>query len=233
MTKEIFAFKFYLFVFTILISFNSFSQEEDSDDGWDNQAYIGNKVAWGSEKWRYSGELQIRLKNDFQSLDRWYIEGVATYLLSEKFEIIPDFRVSIKPDEVEYRPGLGVLHKFYKNKFQFVNQFKWQIDIDKHNSDHAVRYAIFINKQISNRLIVNYVAGAVYRWREGFNGIQFIRTGPGITRIFNDQHTINFNYYLSIDNDGENWQWAGIPSVQLIINIDKDYKYLPAKFFSF
>jgi len=233
MSKGTSTLKFYLIAFFMLISFISFSQDEDSNNGWDNQAYISNKIAWGSDSWRYSGELQVRLKDDFQSLDRWFIEGTASYLYSKKLEIVPDFRISIKPNEVEYRPGLGILYKLYRDKIQYVNQFKWQIDLDDHSSNHAVRYAIFINKQLNNKMIINYVAGAVYRWREGFNGIQFIRTGPGITRIFNDQHTINFNYYLSIDNDGENWHWAGIPSIQLIINIDKDYKYLPAKFFSF
>lgn len=55
--------------------------------------------------------MQVRLKDDLQSLDNWFLEGVATYMLSEQWEIVPDFRMSIKPEEVEHRLGLGVIYK--------------------------------------------------------------------------------------------------------------------------
>ncbi len=47
---------------------------------WDNQIYLGNKVAFGKDKWRFSGELQTRLENNFQSLDNWYVEFISNYL---------------------------------------------------------------------------------------------------------------------------------------------------------
>ena len=66
----------------------------DAQDGrnWDNQIYLGNKVAFGKDKWKFSGELQMRLENNFQNLDNWYFEFVSNYLISEHFEIVPDFR---------------------------------------------------------------------------------------------------------------------------------------------
>ena len=57
---------------------------------------MANKVAGGADKFKYSGELQIRLKNDMQQLDRWYIEGMASFLLSKHFEIVPDLRIQYK-----------------------------------------------------------------------------------------------------------------------------------------
>jgi len=103
---------------------SAFSQVNGSSSNWDNQIYIGNKIAGGKGAWRYSGELQVRLEDNMQSLDNWYVEGVASYLYSEKIEIVPDFRYSIKPNEHEYRPGLGILYKLLVQKFQFVNQLK-------------------------------------------------------------------------------------------------------------
>jgi hypothetical protein len=66
---------------------------------------MGNKIAGGIQDWRFSGELQVGLKDNTQSLDNYFLEGVATYLISENWEIAPDMRMNIKQDEFEYRPG--------------------------------------------------------------------------------------------------------------------------------
>jgi len=221
---------FLFFLFPALI----FSQDTDR---WDNQIYMADKVAGGGDKFKYSGEIQIRLKDNMQQLDRWYLEGVASFLVSKHFEIVPDLRFNIKPEEKEIRPGLGVLYKHYvKDQFQFVHQFKWQIDIDnRDHSDQAVRYVLFVNRKINEKMIVNYAIGALYRWRkeDNFSAIQFFRTGPGIDYKLSAKHYLNFSYFLSGTNNGEHWSWAGVPFIQLVININKDYKYVPAKYFNF
>ncbi len=184
------------------VSFSGFSQGDESSGNWDNQIYIGNKVAAAKGNWRFSGELQVRLEDNMSQLDNWYLEGVATYMLSEKIEIVPDFRLSIKPDEVEYRPGLGVIYKFTTSDFQFVNQLKWQIDFDNRNhQDNGLRNAIFVNRKLTDKLISNFAFGAFYRWKEDWNGLQFIRFGPGLSYVISKQHTINFNYFFSAENN--------------------------------
>jgi len=219
----------FLFVFIDL-----FSQVTDTLN-WDNKIYMGNKIAGISGDWRFSGELQVRLKNDMGELENWFVEGIATYMLSKKIEIVPDIRISIKPDnEIEFRPGMGVVYKLNKSSFQFVNQLKWQIDIDnKNNAENGLRYFIFTNHEIGEKFISNFAFGVFYKWKNDWNGFRFIRFGPGLTYLINKQHTINFNYLISAENDTKMWHWAGIPVVQLIININKEYKYLPAKYFSF
>ena len=224
-------------IFLLFISTNLFSQDvpvPGSAPDWDNQIYLGNKVAAGKNKWRYSGEIQVRLKDDTQNLDNYFVEGVASYLISEKWEIVPDFRMSIKPGEFEYRPGLGVVYKFVKGNFQYVNQFKWQTDFSSNEKvEHGLRYAIFLNYLIHDKYIPNFVAGVFYRWKDDFTGMQYIRFGPGLAFVFDVKHILNFNYMISVKNYGQEWGWAGIPVVQLIININKEYKYMPAKYFSF
>jgi len=57
----------------ILIAF--FCLKKSSAQGitdWDNQLFIGNKVATNKGQWRYSGELQIRLIENAKALDQWF-----------------------------------------------------------------------------------------------------------------------------------------------------------------
>ncbi len=236
MLKYLFAPKLYLLAYLLLLSITTYSQEEEySKNDWDNKLYLSNKISWGTERWIYSGEIQIRLEDNMQSLDNWYVEGVASYLLSKKIEFVPDLRLIVKPNETIIRPGFGIFYKLYSKKVQYVNQVKWQIDIDNPdgNTDNALRYVLYINYKLNEKLVGNFLAGALYRWTDDFSDFELIRTGPGITYIINDRHSFSFNYFLSIDNNHIDWEWSGIPSIQLKINIDKDYKFLPAKYFSF
>jgi len=226
---------FFILSLTAIIYFSSSDviAQSDSIPTWDNQAYIGHKIGWGKNKWRYSGEIQARVENNFQNLDNWFIEGVATYLAYQKFEITPDFRFTVKPDKIEYRPGFGIVFKTTTNKFQLGNQLKWQMDINSNGGvEQGVRYVIFGNRKITEKLMATFIAGAFYRWRNGFNGFEFIRFGPGISIIFDKKNTLNLNYLVGVKNFGEYWQWSGIPVIQLSLNINKDYKYVPAKYFS-
>lgn len=219
----------------IFISGSLFSQTSEIDNNWDNQIYLGNKVTFGSERWKHYAELQVRLEDNMQRLDRWYLEGVSSFLVSENIEIVPDFRFSVKPDKIEFRPGLGVLYKFIAGDYQFVNQVKWQIDLSSPDgsSDNGMRYGIFINHKINEKLASSFGAGIFYRWRNDFQGFQFVRFGPSLIYVINKKHTINFSYFLSAENNSEFWEWSGIPVIQLIININKGYKYVPAKYFSY
>ena len=201
---------------------------------WDNQLFISNKVATNKGDWRYSGELQIRLKDNFRSLDVWYLEGAATYLVNKHWEIVPDLRFSIKPTKNELRPGIGVIYKHYpKEKIQFVLQVKYQVDIEPHETKHGLRYVFFFNYLIHDKFLPNAAAGVFYRWQNDFTGIQFIRLGLGLAYIINVQHSLNFSYFVGFTDTGETWTSQGIPLFQLIININKDYKYVPAKYINF
>lgn len=222
-------------IISLLLFFQTFSLAQSEPPGsWDNQLYIGNKIAGGKNDWRFSGELQVRLKDNTQSLDNYFIEGVATYLIKESWEIAPDIRMSIKPDEFELRPGFSLVYKFLGENIQLVNQLKWQIDIDgKGNADNAMRYVVFLNYKASKKLIPNLVAGGFYRWKEDFTGFQYFRFGPGLAFIMDVKHVLNINYLFSASNTGVNWSWAGIPFIQLVININKEFKYLPAKYYNF
>jgi len=201
---------------------------------WDNQIYMGNKVAGGTGSWRYSGEWQVRLEDNMQQLDNWFVEGAVNYLYSKKLEIVPDFRFSIKPTEVEFRPGFGILFKHIFRRTQLVHQVKWQVDADNSgNWDNGLRYAVFVNHKIATSAMITFAAGAFYRWQKNFNGFQYIRFGPGVSYIVDFRHTLNFNYLISATNKGNYWAWAGIPVVQLVINIGRRYRYVPAKYYNF
>lgn len=225
--------KLFLIVIIVFISISLFSQEIQ-EDTWDNQIYLGNKIAFGKNKWKFSGELQTRLKDNFQSLDNWYVELVANNLIAKNFEIVPDLRFTIKPTKHEIRPGLGILFKQTTTSLQFINQIKWQTDFPtKGDISHAFREVVFLNYSFSDKVIGTMVAGFIYRMRPGLNYFQYIRVGPGISYIFDKKHILNFSYFVGVENKIDYWMWSGIPMIQLLINISKDYTYTPAYYFEF
>ncbi|UBM62561.1 DUF2490 domain-containing protein [Candidatus Sulfidibacterium hydrothermale] len=227
-------FRYTIFFLAVLLLFPAGTLTAQDSPNWDNQVYLGNKVTFGQHKWKYSLELQTRLRNNFQQLDNWFIEFVSNYLVSKKFELVPDFRFTVKPDKTEYRIGLGVLYKRTTPKIQFVNQVKWQLDVDNHGKvGNAMREVIFLNYPVKEKIVTTLVAGFIYRWWSYWNGFQYIRVGPGITYRIDAKHTLNFSYFVGVENNTKDWLWAGIPMVQLVINVSKKYKYTPAYYFDF
>ena len=61
-----------------------------------------------------------------------------------------------------------------------------------------------------------------------------MRFGGDPTWIVNEVHSLNLNYFLGITQaDNPTWSYQGIIMVQLVINVNKDLKYRPAKYISF
>lgn len=79
-------------IFLLTGSWPISAQEQDNSD---NLLFVGTKLAYAKNHWRYSGEFQSRFKDNWSGLDNWFIEGVATYMPSRHWEIVPDF-VSVK-----------------------------------------------------------------------------------------------------------------------------------------
>ena len=73
--------------------------------------FAGSRMGYAAGSMRYTGELQFRLKDDFQALNNWFIEGVATWLINDHWELVPDLRLSIYPGRVELRPGIGAIRR--------------------------------------------------------------------------------------------------------------------------
>ena len=226
-----------IFVALLLIASCSKHQafaQESSVPSWDNQIFFGNKVATAYESFRFSGELQTRFNNNMETLDRWYLESSTNYLHNERWEFVVPLRYSIKNDLNEFRMGGGALYKQYpKNNIQIVHQAQYQADMTTDDTRHGARYVAFFNYVKNEKVIPNAVAGLFYRWSEEFNGVQFIRAGAGVSYVMDVKHLINFSYFLGMTNDGDQWGYSGVIFVQLAININKNYKYLPAKYYNF
>ncbi|MFY0628183.1 MAG: DUF2490 domain-containing protein [Reichenbachiella sp.] len=229
-------------VFVILmctISGQTYAQTtEPSEDKWDNIMYLTNKVGWGEDKWRHTLLFQSRYNNNFAGLEQWFVEYAATYLITEHFEIVPDLRFTRRPDRREIRPGMGIIYKNLFEKAQLVHQLKWQYDFKGNGAvdSHALRYAIFYNQVLSEKIIGSFIAGGLYEWGEAFTGIWGVRAGPSVSYVFNKQHLLNVGYLYGLVNTKEEptrWTNAGILTLSLSINIRKDFTYLPAKYINF
>lgn len=233
----------------VLLTFSFLpGQAQEEIDRWDNWLMLGNKIVFGGvNNWKHSHELQWRVKDNMQTLDQWFYETVVTYSPNEKWEFVPDFRAAIKSDKTDYRPGFGVIHKSYlgngDNKYnsQLVQQLKYQWDIDsKGNSRHGLRLVLTYNKIVNEKFVVSGLVGPFYRWSEQYTGIEFVRGGPIFTYIFDKVHTVGIaplagaaNLGNDAEGNAQGWAWSFTPLVQIIIRVNKDYKYLPAKYINF
>jgi len=201
--------------------------------------YFGNKITWGKDNRRYYVELQARFENNFSRLERWYIEAGYSLLPSERWEIVPDFRFSVMEDDTEIRPGIGALAKFYPGeRVQIVQQIKYQADFlpKAERVDHAVRAVTFVNYLTENKKWVLFgIAGFFYQNKPklDFSEISFIRYGAGVAYIFDVKHSINLFYFNGIERSADPTLYVGVIATTLIININKEYKYVPAKFYNF
>lgn len=225
----------YILSLLLLIVINLYAQEPNS---WDNQIFIGNKVNWGGNTWRYSGEIQSRYIDNARSLDRWYLEGVATYMPAARWEIVPDFRLSVLPTITEYRPGIGVVRKHLLGKgespsMQLVQQLKFQTDISSNRVTYGARYIIFYNQVITDKILVTGLGGVFYSWKPDYEGLEYIRAGAGMAYVLDKMHSINLTYFAGIADAGSTNTYSGSLVLQLIINIRRDYKYVPAKYINF
>jgi len=218
---------------------------QEEIDRWDNWLLIGNKVVFGGQKnWTHSHELQWRVKDNMQSLEQWYYEGVATYSINEKWSIVPDFRIAVKPDRIDYRPGIGIVKVGYlgkkkddgKIRSQLVNQIKYQFDFDSEgNNRHGLRWVITYNKIVTEKFIISAIVGPFYRWSENFSGLEFVRGGPSFTYVFDKSHTLAFVPLFGAERlpSDLGWTYSFTPMIQLIIRINKNYKYIPAKYINY
>ena len=226
-----------LILILLFVSATCFAQNITEDlDNWDNTMYTSNKFTYGTDDWRHSAEFQSRFNDNLSTLEQWHIEYAATYLVAKNWEIVPDFRFTRKPTRYEYRPGIGGIYKkiYKESNVQLVHQIKYQYDIKQDvNNSHGLRYAIFYNKVMSDKLVLTALAGGIFEFGKDFNGFLGLRTGLSAAYVFNKAHSANIGYFYGLLNDRlNNYTNIGIISFQLIINISREYKYVPAKYFS-
>jgi len=226
----------------LLTSNLTFAQSSVDIDRWDNWLLLGNKVVFGGKNdIIHSHELQWRVNNNMRELKEWFYEGVFTYTPNKYWEIVPDFRATIKPDRNDFRFGLGLVRKDLLSQNegqptgQLVQQLKYQMDIDSHGDvRHGVRFVATYSRIISEKFIISGLFGPFYRWSKSFNGIEFVRGGPVFTYVFDPAHTLAIAPLFGAANLGKDgWAYSFTPFIQFIIRINDDYKYVPAKYINF
>ncbi|QTN38104.1 DUF2490 domain-containing protein [Cryomorphaceae bacterium] len=217
-----------------IILFSKGAQAQE--DRWDNMLFVGNKISWGQERWKTTGELQFRLKDDLRALDQWFVEGMGSYLASKNWEFTLPVRYAVKPEFNEFRPGFGALYKMYPKSAELIqisHQVLYQADINPNEVQHGLRYVAFYNHKINESLIPNAAAGIFYRWSEDYTGIQFARAGVGLTYIVDAKHTLNFTYFVGATYNGELTSYQGMPFLQAIFNLGTNFQHIPAKYINF
>ena len=137
-----------------------------------------------------------------------------------------------KPDHLEYRPGLGVVYKNLYEKSQLVHQVKYQWDKESTGySSHGVRYGLFYNYLVKEKILVTGLFGGLFEFGKNYNGFLGLRSGVSVGYVVDHAHSLNAGYFYGLlDRGNHSYTHVGIFSIQLIINIKKDYKYVPARY---
>ncbi len=239
-----------ILIFLFITSLVSWAQEViDPFDGgaidrWDNWLIMGNKIVFGGQDdYKHSHEIQWRADENISQLNTLFYEGVLTYSPSQKWEIVPDFRISRRPNRWEFRPGLGVVRKdfFGKDKdhlWAIAQQVKWQGDFktEGFGTTQAIRYVPSISYVISKKYVVGGLAAALFQWGDGEDiTLRFIRAGGSFGIVFDEVHTLNITPAFGAEylNKDDGWVYSFTPIIQLILRVNKDYKYIPARYINF
>jgi hypothetical protein len=115
-----------------------------------------------------------------------------------------------------------------------VHNVKWQWDKESTGyGSHGLRYALFYNYVFTEHIIGTAAAGFLFEIGEKFTDFSGLRSGLAMAYVFDKKHSINGGYFYGAINNGTSYANVGIVSLQLIINIRKDYKYVPAKYMTF
>ena len=229
--------RYLICLFICLVSFQSKGQTTDPVDPWDYWLIMGNKVVFGGvNKWKNSHEIQWRADNNLQELNTLLYETVVTYSPNSSWEIVPELRLSVRPNQTQVRPGFGIVRKDYfgEKQSQLAHQFKWQMDIGNQTTQ-AVRYSPSFSVVIKEKYVVGGLAAFLYQWGTEYdNRLTFIRFGPSFALIFDKVHTLSIVPAFGVENLGTG-EWVGsfTPILQLIIRVNKNYKYLPARYINF
>jgi hypothetical protein len=187
------------------------------------------KVSYAVGEWRLYGDAQFRLDGNWRELNQYLAEAATIYSPSKNWELQGDFRVTVRPERLEYRPGAGVTFKALVSSWQFAVQHKYQLDLlSTGAANHGLRQIFFVNKRVGDRFLLSGIGGWFYRWREGFNDIEFVRLGGGVTYLFDALHGLNVSYFVGRQNLGDQWVTDGFTFVGLSLNVRADWTYVPA-----
>ena len=203
-------------------------------DRWDNQLYLINKVGWGEKDWKFAGEIQGRFEQNASDLQSYHVELIASYLPNNFIEVVPDFRFTVRPTRVEFRPGFGVFIKQHFKKSRLIHQIKAQYDFENTGYESfGARYAVFYHQTISEKFLGTVFGGGLYEVGELFTDWWGFRAGLSGTYLPDKTHAITAGYMFGAVNTGTEYTYIGIVTIGLIINIKSDNTYSPAKYISF
>ncbi len=71
------------------------------------------------------------------------------------------------------------------------------------------------------------------RERSYWDEYMFVRTMAGMNFQVGEVNRFSVNYFVGAVNGADRWTWIGGPLIQLTINLKADWKYVPAKIYSF
>lgn len=154
------------------------------------------------ERWDFSGEYQVRLKDDLRNLKSHFVEGFAFYKAKPSLDFNIGYRYTIRPDRSESRLSAGFFARQAIGwRLGVTHQVMYQRDYNAEFSDvlinsNTVRYVFLVVRPVNPRVAAFVMAGGMYTWNSEFTGIEKLRFAAGVRigRGERDQIRIHYVY---------------------------------------
>lgn len=142
----------------------------------------------------YSGEYQVRLKEDFQELKNHFFEFAGYYRATTRLQSNFGYRFTIRPDRNESRLFAGLFYRttlvkpnpaLNKLGLRLTHQLMYQRDFNAEFNDvlldsSTVRYAFYLTKPFSSVWHGLVIAGGMYTWNAEYTGLEKLRAAVGV-----------------------------------------------------
>lgn len=186
----------------LLLSFASARTARAEGPDWQLWSGLLFRSARPQERWDFSGEYQVRLKDDLRNLKSHFVEGFAFYKAKPYLDFNLGYRYTIRSDRSESRLSAGLFaRQAIAWRVGVTHQVQYQRDYNAEFSDllinsNSVRYVFLVVRPVSSRVVPFVMVGGFYTWNTEFTGIEKLRFAAGVRigRGERDQIRIHYVY---------------------------------------
>jgi len=212
------------FFLILLIFVSSVESIQAEEPDWQLWSGVFFKNVRPDSAWDFSGEYQVRLRDDMRELKSHFFDFNAFYKATSSFDVNGGYRFTRRPDRNEnrwmagffWRPRLGEAKPDLDDKsIRITNQVQYQRDDNSEFNEvlvasNSVRFVFLVSKPVTRKLSPFAVAAVMYTWNEEYVGLEKIRFAFGLRIISGNNDRIKIHYVFEKKNSVEPAQFASI-----------------------
>lgn len=167
---------------------------EAQSTGWGLWSGVFVRDFRPNSRFDFSGEYQVRLKEDFRELKSHFFEFTGYYRATPRLQSNFGYRFTIRPDRNESRLFAGLFYRTTLVKpnpalnrlgLRLTHQVMYQRDFNADFNDvllnsSTVRYALYLTKPFTPVWHGLVIAGGMYTWNAEYTGLEKLRAAIGV-----------------------------------------------------